>query len=293
MIYPLSVSEATAALLGDSPADRVAALDARLDALAAVVRLGYLIEREGGWGAVAEWGESLSLGARRRRGAAWMGAARPEGSYLTAGATGAQSFSGPHCWSLSLAARATAKAASALHGFMMAVRSGALGLLHQRGGGTATRASGAAGVTAMPRGVRCACIHSNPSLARAQASSSGWAWRASSSTARASACWTSAPTRPVWTWRSCCTATRPRSASRSCGQNLTPAPGACRRMQCDNCLLRRRPRPARSCGGALSPGGECAHAAGCVLYNWADGDVRRELCCVHGFPSTARVLQEI
>jgi hypothetical protein len=72
VIYPLSVAEATAALLGDSPADRVAALDARLDALAAVVRLGYLIEREGGWGAVAEWGESLSLGARCR-GAAQTG----------------------------------------------------------------------------------------------------------------------------------------------------------------------------------------------------------------------------
>ena len=43
--------------------NRLAALDARLDALAAVVRLGYLIAREGGWGAVAEWGESLSLGA--------------------------------------------------------------------------------------------------------------------------------------------------------------------------------------------------------------------------------------
>ena len=63
MIYPLSVAEATASLLGDSPAERLAALDARLDALAAVVRLGYLIAREGGWGAVAEWGESLSLGA--------------------------------------------------------------------------------------------------------------------------------------------------------------------------------------------------------------------------------------
>ena len=63
VIYPLSVAEATASLLGDSPAERLAALDGRLDALAAVVRLGYLIARECGWGAVAEWGESLSLGA--------------------------------------------------------------------------------------------------------------------------------------------------------------------------------------------------------------------------------------
>lgn len=41
---------------------RAAALDARLDALMAVVRLQYLIAREGGWGAVKEWGEVLSLG---------------------------------------------------------------------------------------------------------------------------------------------------------------------------------------------------------------------------------------
>lgn len=63
VIYPLGVAEAAAGLLGGSPAERVAALDARLDGLAAVVRLGYLVAREGGWGAVAEWGESLSLGA--------------------------------------------------------------------------------------------------------------------------------------------------------------------------------------------------------------------------------------
>lgn len=63
VIYPLGVAEAAASLPGGSPAERVAALDARLDGLAAVVRLGYLVAREGGWGAVAEWGESLSLGA--------------------------------------------------------------------------------------------------------------------------------------------------------------------------------------------------------------------------------------
>jgi len=56
--------------------------------------------------------------------------------------------------------------------------------------------------------------------------------------------------------------------------NPNPSPGRMQQMQCDNCLFRHRPRPARSCGGALSSGGECAHAAGCVLYNWADG-----MCC--------------
>ena len=38
------------------------ALDSRLDGLMAVVRLQYLVSREGGWGAQAEWGETLSLG---------------------------------------------------------------------------------------------------------------------------------------------------------------------------------------------------------------------------------------
>jgi len=38
-------------------------LDERLDGLMEVVRLSYLIKREGGWGAVCEWGETLSLGA--------------------------------------------------------------------------------------------------------------------------------------------------------------------------------------------------------------------------------------
>lgn len=29
-----------------------------------VVRLAYLVDREGGWGSVREWGETLSLGAQ-------------------------------------------------------------------------------------------------------------------------------------------------------------------------------------------------------------------------------------
>ena len=39
-------------------------LDARLDALMGVVKLSGLIQREGGWGAVASWGDTMSLGAR-------------------------------------------------------------------------------------------------------------------------------------------------------------------------------------------------------------------------------------
>ena len=38
------------------------ALDSRLDGLMMVVRLQYLVAREGGWSAQAEWGETLSLG---------------------------------------------------------------------------------------------------------------------------------------------------------------------------------------------------------------------------------------
>lgn len=41
----------------------MAALDARLDGLMRVVKLSGLIQREGGWGATASWGDTLSLGA--------------------------------------------------------------------------------------------------------------------------------------------------------------------------------------------------------------------------------------
>ena len=41
----------------------LAELDERLDGLMEVVRLSYLIKREGGWGAACEWGETLSLGS--------------------------------------------------------------------------------------------------------------------------------------------------------------------------------------------------------------------------------------
>ena len=48
---------------GSDGSARLQALDASLDGLMAVVRLQYLVAREGGWGAQAEWGETLSLGA--------------------------------------------------------------------------------------------------------------------------------------------------------------------------------------------------------------------------------------
>ena len=64
VMYPLGVAEAVAREAGGDAASRAAALDARLDALMGVVRLGYLVDREGGWGAQTEWGETLSLGAR-------------------------------------------------------------------------------------------------------------------------------------------------------------------------------------------------------------------------------------
>ena len=37
-------------------------LEGRLDDLMRVVRLSYLVKREGGWHSVADWGETLSLG---------------------------------------------------------------------------------------------------------------------------------------------------------------------------------------------------------------------------------------
>lgn len=68
VIYPLDVAAAVAREdAGGAQSDavsRAAALDARLDGLMRAVRLSYLVEREGGWGAATEWGEVLSLGAR-------------------------------------------------------------------------------------------------------------------------------------------------------------------------------------------------------------------------------------
>ncbi|KDD72285.1 hypothetical protein H632_c3578p0, partial [Helicosporidium sp. ATCC 50920] len=52
-------------------------LDAELDALMGVVRLGYLVEREGGWDAVRDWGDVLSLGELQRLGMARLFFHRP------------------------------------------------------------------------------------------------------------------------------------------------------------------------------------------------------------------------
>lgn len=52
-------------------------LDAKLDDLIRVVRLRYLIEREGGWDAEKSWGEVLSLGEQQRMGMARMFFHRP------------------------------------------------------------------------------------------------------------------------------------------------------------------------------------------------------------------------
>lgn len=62
MIYPLAVLEAAKRQEGESEAEALARLDGQLSELLEVVRLSYLLEREGGWGAVTEWGEKLSLG---------------------------------------------------------------------------------------------------------------------------------------------------------------------------------------------------------------------------------------
>jgi len=86
--YPLSTRAAAAKFLssssssssskGSDEAAALAALDAELDSLARVVRLSYLVEREGGWGAAtAEWGEVLSLGEQQRLGMARLFYHRP------------------------------------------------------------------------------------------------------------------------------------------------------------------------------------------------------------------------
>lgn len=57
-------------------------------------------------------------------------------------------------------------------------------------------------------------VHPPPLTPPLQASSSGWAWRGCSSTARGLVCWTSAPTPPLWMWRSISTSTRVGRAGR-------------------------------------------------------------------------------
>ncbi len=68
LIYPLTTAHARQRF-GDA-ANPPAALDAALDGLMEIVRLQYLVEREGGWDAVQEWGETLSLGEQQRIGMA-------------------------------------------------------------------------------------------------------------------------------------------------------------------------------------------------------------------------------
>ena len=68
LIYPLTTAHARQRF-GDAP-NPPAALDAALDNLMEIVRLQYLVEREGGWDSVQEWGETLSLGEQQRIGMA-------------------------------------------------------------------------------------------------------------------------------------------------------------------------------------------------------------------------------
>jgi ABC-type uncharacterized transport system fused permease/ATPase subunit len=67
VVYPMTV-EIVLKNLGCS----LEALDAKLDDLMRVVRLRYLIEREGGWDTEKSWGEVLSLGEQQRMGMARM-----------------------------------------------------------------------------------------------------------------------------------------------------------------------------------------------------------------------------
>lgn len=67
IVYPLTVEEALINL-NCSLID----LDNELDLLMGVVRLRYLIDREGGWDAEKTWGDVLSLGEQQRMGMARM-----------------------------------------------------------------------------------------------------------------------------------------------------------------------------------------------------------------------------
>ena len=58
----MSSAEASAGSDGFTLYERVQALDKRLDDLMEMVRLKYLVDRQGGWDSTAEWGDTLSLG---------------------------------------------------------------------------------------------------------------------------------------------------------------------------------------------------------------------------------------
>lgn len=62
VIYPQNVAEAAAAMDNGDAAAGQKALEAHLLHLMQTVRLDYLLDRDGGWGAISEWGETLSLG---------------------------------------------------------------------------------------------------------------------------------------------------------------------------------------------------------------------------------------
>ena len=64
VIYPLSAAEASSGNDGFTLYERVQALDKSLDELMGMVRLKYLVDRQGGWDSTAEWGDTLSLGTQ-------------------------------------------------------------------------------------------------------------------------------------------------------------------------------------------------------------------------------------
>jgi ABC-type uncharacterized transport system fused permease/ATPase subunit len=75
VVYPLTA--AAARRRHAAAPDPAAALEAELDAIVGVVRLTYLVAREGGWSAIREWGEALSLGEQQRLGMARLFFHRP------------------------------------------------------------------------------------------------------------------------------------------------------------------------------------------------------------------------
>lgn len=77
VIYPLSQLDAASRQSNETEAQALERLDADLDDLMTVVKLENLIEREGGWNAVASWGDTMSLGEQQRIGMARLFFHRP------------------------------------------------------------------------------------------------------------------------------------------------------------------------------------------------------------------------
>ena len=150
----------------------LAELDERLDGLMEVVRLSYLIKREGGWGAVCEWGETLSLGLSSILGTRNVSLIAPQQAIMP------DDEEHPDCSAVALMT----------------------GKSHHTNACKATLGRLFSASTGMRGRVSAMAAHPDCMFHR-QVNSSGWAWRDCFSSGPLLARSTSAPMRPAQMWR--------------------------------------------------------------------------------------------